>query len=400
MMPSTLHANHMVGVSHLPQTGYAADTTLDELSRQLAAANNSRRLSRSSGSQRLGNAMRIAKPGSANNSPRSQILQSRRRTLIGEGHQRPHWQPADATYLPTPMFELNCEPLYEPEKKPARPVSWHHPSSVQVSHAMSGTFPAYSEADYLVSYQQFPPTPTAYSAYNSPASTFSPLSLPYSNINTQQYYSPSGRSLHAQPQPQLHQLQLQQQQQQQQQQPQQQQMPTYQPTQSPSYSSSAGATSSSSLSSVSPSELLYLPAPRLSTTVGGAIDWVTFAAQGFDRYAAPPTPEDFGAYLQPLQKLETAPPPKPAPEEETMPYQPLDDDESEGEILYGMGLYDAPERDSTADFHRSAVFTLLGSSSHQERPGKGLKLEDEWEPPASDDEEDEEEDDAEGEDQE
>ncbi|KAK0638691.1 hypothetical protein B0T16DRAFT_462448 [Cercophora newfieldiana] len=391
MMPSTLNANHMVGVSHLPHTEYAADTTmLDELSRQLAAANNSRRLSRGSGSQRLGNAMRIAKPGSANNSPRSNILQSRRRTLIGEGHQRPHLQPLDAAYLPTPMYELNCEPTYEPEKRPARPVSWH-PSSLQVSQAMSCTLPAYSEADQLPSYQQFPPTPTAYSGYNSPASAFSPLSLPYSNINSQQYYSPSARSFHAQPQPRP-QLQVQQ--------PQQPQIPTYQPTQSPSYSSCAGATSSSSLSSAS-SELPYLPAPRLPMTAGGAFDWDAFAAQGFDRYAAPPTPEDFVVSHQPLQKLETAASPKVAVEEETIPYQPLDDDESDGEILYGMGLYDAPDRESAIDFHRSTVFSLLGGSSHQERPGKGLKLEDAWEPPASDDEDDEEEeDDAEGEDQE
>jgi len=140
----------------------------------------------------------------------------------------------------------------------------------------------------------------------------------------------------------------------------------------------------------------------LPTIVGGALDWDAFAAQGFDRYAAPPTPEDFVVHHQPLQKIETTAPPKVAHEEETIPYEPLDDDESDGEILYGMGLYDTPERDSAVDFHRSTVFSLLGSSATQpEKTGKGLKLEDAWEPPASDDEDEDEdeEEDAEGEDQ-
>jgi hypothetical protein len=382
-----LNANHMVAASHLPTASYANDAMLDELSKQLAAANNSRRLSRGSGSQRIGNAMRIVKPGSANNSPRSNTMQSRRRTLIGEGQQRPHLQPVDASYLPTPMYELNCEPMYEPEKRPARPVSWH-PSSLQIPQqqyqqqcAAPCNFVAY-DADQLANCQQFPPTPTAYSAYNSP-SAFSPLTLPYSNLHTPQYYSPSTRSLHAQSQAQL---------QPQPQAQQHQQISSYQVNQSPSYST--GTTSSSSSSSGLP----YLPAPRLPTTAGGALDWEAFAAQGFDRYAAPPTPEDFVVHHQPLQKLETTAPLKVAPEE-TIPYQPLDDDESEGEILYGMGLYDAPDVDSAVDFHRSTVFSLLGCSATQtERMGKGLKLEDAWEPPASDD--DDEEEDAEGEDQE
>jgi len=393
MMPSMLNTNHMVGgPQHFPHTDYSTDAMLDELSRQLSAANNSRRLSRGSGSQRLGNAMRIVKPGSANNSPRSNIVQSRRRTLISEGQQRPHLQPMDASYLPTPTYELNCEPLYEPEKRPARPVSWH-PSSVQHPQqqpypqqaALHCNFSAHSEVEHLASFQQFPPTPTAYSGYNSPASAFSPLSLPYSNINSQQYYSPSTRSLPSQP-PQL----------QAQQQQQQQHISTYQPNLSPSYSSAG--TNSASLSS----ELPYLPAPRLPTMAGGALDWDAFAAQGFDRYAAPPTPEDFVIHHQPLRKVETAAPAKVVPEVETLPYQPLDDDESEGEILYGMGLYDAPDRDSTLDFHRSAVFSLLGNSAvYPEPTRKGLKLEDAWEPPASDDEdEEEEEEDAEGEEQE
>jgi len=370
----------MVGVSQLPHPGYANDTMLDELTRQLAAENKSRRLSRGSGSQRMGNPMRITKPGSANNSPRSNILQSRRRTLIGEGQQRPHLQPVD-NYLPTPTAELQYEAAFESEKRQARPLSWHPPSQ-QVPpqqlyrHQISlpYVFPTYNEAEHFASYQQLPPTPAVYSGYNSPASAFSPLTLPYSSMGSQQYCSPSRRPPSAQQQPQ--------------------QAPAYHPDQSPIYGSSIGNNSSSSSSS----ELAYQPAPGLSTTAGGALDWETFAAQGFDRYAAPPTPEDFVAHHQPLQKVEAIAPTKVTPEEETIPFQPLEDDESEGEILYGMGLYDAPDREPALDFHRSTVFSLLGGSvPYPEPTGKRLKLEDAWEPPASDDEEEEGEEDADAE---
>lgn len=132
----------------------------------------------------------------------------------------------------------------------------------------------------------------------------------------------------------------------------------------------------------------YLPAPQ----VGGPLSWDAFAVHGFDGCSGPPTPEDFAQVPKAATKLAT---------EDSIPYQPLEDDESEGEILYGMGLYDAPEKNSLLDFHRSTVFSLLGSGvAYPEPTGKGLKLEDAWEPPASDDEDDEEdgENDAEGED--
>ncbi|KAK5658519.1 hypothetical protein OQA88_1911 [Cercophora sp. LCS_1] len=351
----------MAGVSHLPShAGYASDAMLDELSRQLAAANNSRRLSRGTGSQRMGNAMRIVKPGSANNSPRSSMLPARRRTLIGE-HQRPHLQPVEASYLPTPTPELHKELGYEPEQRPARPVSWH-PSSQQLSQqycqqTMSYAFNNYKEAEIYNSYQQLPPTPTVYSGYTSPCSTFSPLSLPYSSAPSQQYYSPTSQTLSQPQQPQHTQQQL--------------PTPVYQ--QSPIRSTG---------SAVQSSEMAYLPAPKVSNSSLSSLDWDTFAAQGFDKYAAPPTPEDF-VPNPPARTIETTPTKLPVEE----PFKPMEmeDDESEGEILYGMGLYDAPEQDSVLDFHRSAVFSLLGGQ-YPEPTGKGLKLEEGWEPPVSDDE--------------
>ena len=105
---------------------------------------------------------------------------------------------------------------------------------------------------------------------------------------------------------------------------------------------------------------------------------------------APPTPDD----IQPVQQ------PQPlVPAEDSIPYQPLEEpEEEEGEILIGMGLYDAPDKTDTdpeLDNYRTSASHLLGTTY---RRGQGLKLEEAWEPPASDDEDDGE--DADGEEQE
>jgi hypothetical protein len=79
-------------------------------------------------------------------------------------------------------------------------------------------------------------------------------------------------------------------------------------------------------------------------------------------------------------------------------------EEDDGEILVGMGLYDQPDKyheDPHLNNYRSAASALFGSGYQAKEPqGKGLKLEETWEPPKSDsdDEEDEEEDDEEDED--
>jgi len=105
---------------------------------------------------------------------------------------------------------------------------------------------------------------------------------------------------------------------------------------------------------------------------------------GFNRCSAPPTPADF----PPAERVE----PKLSPEE-SIPYQPLEEDEPEGEILVGMGLYDPPEKDiedPTLETYRNSVAHLLGSSyKYPESAGKGLKLEDSWEPPESDEDNEE-----------
>lgn len=118
-------------------------------------------------------------------------------------------------------------------------------------------------------------------------------------------------------------------------------------------------------------------------------DWGNFATNGFEKSTAPPTPESF----LPIQHPEPI-----FPKEESIPYHPLSDDtpEEDGEILCGMGLYDNPalEKASAFDPHldsyRSSVMSqLLGSTPQREPSGQGLKLEETWNPPASDDEDDE-----------
>lgn len=132
------------------------------------------------------------------------------------------------------------------------------------------------------------------------------------------------------------------------------------------------------------------------TTSASSLEWESFVAHGFDRCTAPPTPEDFVQAPRAEPRLQS---------EESIPYQPLESDEEEGEILYGMGLYDTPEKpdiDTQLGYHRSTISSLLGNAyTYPEPTGKGLKLEDAWEPPASDDEDSQEgDDDAEGEEQE
>lgn len=115
------------------------------------------------------------------------------------------------------------------------------------------------------------------------------------------------------------------------------------------------------------------------------LDWRSFAEHGFDR-TSPPTPEN----VPQVQHIKTA-----VKSEEMVPYEPLQESEDEGEILVGMGLYDAPDKyeaDPGLNNYRSSLSSLLGGAPKlQDSPGKGLKLEETWQPPESDDEEDEDE---------
>lgn len=103
---------------------------------------------------------------------------------------------------------------------------------------------------------------------------------------------------------------------------------------------------------------------------------------GFYGGVTPPTPQDMQT-----QHHETIA----VPPEDSIPYEPLQGSDDEGEILVGMGLYEDPEKtesDPWLDNYRRTTSELLGTTYR--RVGQGLKLEESWEPPASDDENDDE----------
>ncbi|KAK4203351.1 hypothetical protein QBC40DRAFT_27365 [Triangularia verruculosa] len=359
-------SHHQMAQMHQPPLVYPVDPAmLNELSRQLGST---KRYSQHPQpyAQRPNHAMRVSKPGSANNSPRSS-MQSRRRTLIGEGFQgrfpQQQQQAVESAYLPTPASEASNESFYGHDARRARPVSWHPSPQYsaqtplyppQTSSMLCSPYPAYSEAEMLATMHQLPPTPAIYSGYTSPAEGFSPLSLPYSSFTSQQpVYSPQVQA--------------------------QQQAPMYQ------------------------------PAPPVTTE---AMGWNAYATAGpthsntmmmaVPQHTAPPTPEDFACppplNLNSYGSLETTPSKVDSLVSAQVVQVQEDESEEEGEILYGMGLYDPPSH-TRQDLHRSTIFSLLGgpAPTADENKGLGLKLEESWEPPVSDDEEEEE--DGEGDDE-
>lgn len=345
------------GVQSYPAQ-YTHDTFLEDLSRQMAVSA-SRRYSRGSNGAHTGTAMRVAKPSSASNSPRNSLMQQRRRTLMNDPAfiQRAQ-QVVEQPYLPTPGPDTCGNAYYEPVKKAPRPVSWHPSTMAQTQQYIPPVstqqtqypFPSYCEADCYAAAPavapapvQFPPTPAAYSAYSSPASAFSPLNLPYSNYELPQTYC------------------------------------------SPSWDvSAADATANLAPSTLGPAQYSFTPGPSCAPSLPSYVatshspaNWASLAPQ------APPTPEDPPKSQQPEPALQN---------DESIPFQSLDenDDEEDGDILIGLGLYDPPEK---LPFHGDGG--LLGASFDYQPTGKGLKLEDAWEPPVSDDDDDDE--DGEGE---
>jgi len=254
---------------------------------------------------------------------------------------------------------LSNDGLHTPAKS-NRPVSWHPSSHIgqqpnfHPSYAM-----AYLNTPNDIHIFDLPPTPAAYSGYTSPSSTFSPLSAPFTGYGEQHSYMEStpypsnGHYPH----------------------PEQvggQQVPNY----------------------------ISAPSDNTDSTLYSHFDWSSFAQDGFERSTAPPTPENF----LPIQH------PDPTfPSDEAIPYHALSDStpEDDGEILCGMGLYDSPDigktftSDPQLDSYRSSMMSqMLGPTYRKESTGKGLKLEETWNPPPSDDEneEDDAEQDGEGED--
>jgi len=276
---------------------------------------------------------------------------------MGDAHlARRRQQVMDPVTLSLPVND------YADPTRSSRPVSWHPsthlpPPQAQLQPQSQYFLPMgqYRETE-LYSYQHFPPTPATYSCDTSPSTAFSPLSLPYNGFDAVQY-----GTLEGWPMP---------------------------PQSTPSYVSSSD--SSSGFSDPFP--------PLQSSGDAGltmsAMEWNSFVMQGFNS-TSPPTPEA----MAPTQQTQRA-----IPSEACIEYQPLEEPEEEGEILVGMGLYDTPgkyDSDPHLDHYRSTTSQLLGTTYRGQEPtGKGLKLEESWQPPEEEEDADEEgEDDAEGDDQ-
>lgn len=333
--------------------GYqTVETLLDDVSRQMASSNLTR-YSRGSTGQRTGGSMRIVKPNSTSNSPRGSIGLGRRRTVMTD--QRRRIAMADPN-LATPGGFVSNDGLQIPTRS-NRPVSWHPSSQMAPQPNYNSAYqvpPLNTQSEFHIF--DLPPTPAVYSAYGSPESTFSPLSMPYTGYEQQYPYTNDGVPYQSSNQPyQFNQEQT-----------------------NTSYTSSNSGNTDSSMYS--------------------HFDWSNFATNGFESSTSPPTPENSLPIQHPDATL---------PADDAIPYHSLSDSEPEGEILQGLGLYDTPEiskvpsSDPQLDNYRSLVMSqLLGTAYRKTEPestGKGLKLEETWNPPPSDDDDDEDDDEQDGE---
>ncbi|KAL7931151.1 hypothetical protein V8C35DRAFT_282790 [Trichoderma chlorosporum] len=286
------------------------------------------RPSRGSTAQRVGMATRVVKPSSASNSPRSSAAKSRRRTMVNDSQasQTARRHQQVLQYLSGSQLPQEAMPGSQ-----RRPVSWHPSMIMQSPQDEYLQTPSF---DWLPSMMQHGQYDNYYSS-----SQPSPPMASYSN-NT----SPS---------------------------------PTFSPP-SPTYlgveTMAARPVDSWQLAACYPN----MSEDRFTmSTLNNAVDAYSLGYME----TTPPTPS---SYI-PTQQLQPAVP--------EASIQVVDEPEEEGEILIGMGLYDTPgkyEEDPHLNNYRSTVSSLLGSSIRPREPtGKGLKLEETWEPPKSDDEEDE-----------
>ncbi|KAK5993271.1 hypothetical protein PT974_06700 [Cladobotryum mycophilum] len=332
---------------------YSYDTMIDNTyDTQMALSQAARRLSRGSNGQRTGSTMRVSKPNSTSTSPRSSMM-ARRRTMVNDAQtMRRHQQAMD--YISATHGMETSQP--QPQRQ-ARPVSWHpstHLQAPQPQHfpqqALTLSTPAmyHDQSDMYSTAPQYSPMMTTYSNNTSPSSSFSPLPVAYQCVDTMSHMSADAWQLDER-------------------------------------ATMFPALNDNQYLGESCLALNGLPNDKVSVN---GLEWNTFIMNGFNS-TSPPTPDSF---------VQTTQLPQSAMSEASI--QDLDEPEEEGEILVGMGLYDDKyEEDPHLNNYRSTVSSLLGSTFRPQEPkGKGLKLEETWEPPKSDDEdeeEDEEEDDDE-----
>lgn len=338
--------------------GYSTvETLLDDVSRQMASSNLTKYSRGSTGQRASGGSMRIVKPNSTSNSPRGSIGLGRRKTVMTD---RRRVAMVDQNMSTAGGFISN-DGLQIPTRS-NRPVSWHPSSQMAPPLQFRPAYPVptmQAQPDFHLF--DLPPTPAIYSGYGSPDSTFSPLSMPYTEYEQNYAYADNA-------------------------------VP-YQSNQG--YASNQPAGQATIPYNSTQSE-------NTDSSMHSHFDWNNFATNGFESSTAPPTPE----FFLPIQHPEST-----LPADDAIPYHSLSDSEPEGEILQGLGLYDTPEIAKPLppapqfDNYRALVMSqLLGSAYRKAEPestGKGLKLEETWNPPPSDDEDeddDDDEQDGEGED--
>jgi hypothetical protein len=246
-----------------------------------------------------------------------------------------------------------------------RPVSWHPSTYAQMplgrfqqQQPHANNYPLSTPAMYndhqemYYGQPQFSPMLTSYSNNTSPASSFSPLPFGHQGADGTPYGHFDGWGL------------------------------------APKTNSQPLAVPNGYATTMAPRQLEY----DHTAAARSGLDWNQFIIHGFNS-TSPPTPE----LVAPLPTQPGVSGGDNSPYQET-----VDEPEDEGEILVGMGLYDPPEKcyqqeDPHLNNYRSTVSSLLGSTFRPHEPqGKGLKLEETWEPPPksdSDDEEDEEDED-------
>ena len=333
--------------------GYeTVETLLDDVSRQMASSNLTK-YSRGSAGQRGGaGSIRIAKSNSTSNSPRGSIGLGRRRTVMTDRRRNIM---ADRSLASAAGFVSNDG--LQTSIRSSRPVSWHPSTRMALQPQYQPacqvpTLQTKSDSHYF----DLPTTPAVYSAYASPDSTFSPLSLPY--FGFEQDYSHQGNSA------------------------------TYQSHQVYESHQQAAETTKPYYSTQS---------ENMDSSLHSHMDWSNFATNGFEITTSPATPD----FYLPLQHPEGS-----LPADDAIPYHSFSDSESDGEILQGLGLYDSPEITkspptvSQFDSYGALVMSqVLGTpyrKTESESTGKGLKLEETWNPPSDDEGDDETDDEQDG----
>jgi hypothetical protein len=273
---------------------------------------------------------------------------NRRRTMVDDAYVAPsHYQQQYHQYQQQQQQHPSHADYFSTmQPRSSRPVSWHPSSQMApqypVSYPLSTPSMYTDRHDVYSSQPQFSPMLASYSNNTSPGSAFSPLPLAYHGVDSNGWATVPKAISYGMAQ---------------------QERPS--PLEQESFPSMTTSTHDNAV----------------AASTG---DWNTFIMHGFSS-TSPPTPDSF------------LPPHQLQPAASTVPqdYETIEEPEEQGEILVGMGLYDTPEKyqdDPHLNNYRSTVSSLLGSKFRPHEPeGKGLKLEETWEPPKSDDEDESEE---------